>query len=209
MAANFPTGDEIKTYVQAMGFTVPAAIDMDAIAEQVKDWFESSTGHVPFIATRATRKFDPPGAAGLYSSPRGGGRYLRLDNGIVTLYSLSVSGTVYTVDNHFRLRPYNKAPRYGVEFYAPFIGPAACISIDADWGFSATLPDGAFNICLNRGAMFTASTLKHLISKGLIEEKIADTAKKWGADPLFGFIEGMKILTSHNALAPYTRKDVL
>lgn len=208
MANALPTTADLQALLTAAGLIsktptdLQYLLDLDGALASAKTEWEKRTGWVPFLFAPAgggsgetTRRYDPPGNKGSY--------ILALDGGLISLTSLLVSvtvdtpaGTALTVDKDFFLQPYN-APAEGrpyewIEFCSAVRGMPASVRVTGTFGFSASIPDDAFQALLRGAASELGPELAQALSKGQIEWKQGDESAKYGDDPLSAFINGCR-----------------
>lgn len=146
----YPTDADLTEALQGLG-TDPALLQTmasrisGAIAAAVEQW-ETSVAWHPYLADAedSTRYFDPP------TRPSGGGRVpgtktLYLKGGLISLTSLTVSGTAFARDLDFYTRPDNAAVRgqaiTEIDFLAPLYGLPRTIAVTGRWGRVTQIPD--------------------------------------------------------------------
>ena len=204
MPSAWPTQAEVLTYLAGANFTVsPALVTAGRIASAV-GMIEQATGWIPFLrdSNDTTRPFNPPGFGGKrYATPRGGGRMLRLDKGLVTLTSLSVSGVAQVLGTDFFLKAFRSDGPYElVEFAGPVHGNIQCISIVGKWGFSATIPDLVWEACMLFTGSLVATALRESVIAGGSKFEEGDESVSYDSATLLklgkGFSESAKELIS-------------
>lgn len=156
----WPINTDVNARIAAAGLTAPSdTARTDVFIAAAVEWWNQQTGYNPFRGATGTRVFDPPGSiSGHFANPIGGGSVLMLDNGIVTLTSLSINGVAKTLGTDFWMKPDNAAgegrPWEMVKFAYPIFGTPQTISIVGVWGFcaAAAIPELAWQSVLDVAA---------------------------------------------------------
>jgi hypothetical protein len=147
----YPTGTDLAGYLIATGLVSEPDADTahynDVMAAVALDW-EKDTGWIPFLTPdlgeeeTEERTFD--GAEGYRLFP---------SVGILTLDTLTISGTSYTVDEHFYLsHRFKGGPWMAIDFSFYVSGYRQSIVIAGTFGFQATLDKAVERALLMRGA---------------------------------------------------------
>jgi len=164
--------------------------DFDAACNSAATRFGRVTGYTPFLAnaTDVLRKFDPPGPTidgTRYGwRTRGGQRILRLDNGLVSLTSVTTNvdpqnaGTVRVLGTDFFLRPTNAVaegrPWQEIEFTVPVWGIQESIHILGKWGYGATVPDDAWDAMIYMAAGRIVPQISADLHSGMSQIKLGN-----------------------------------
>jgi len=124
----------------------------NSILSEAVGILEQECGCKPLLAieTETLLKHDPPGAKGAYyGAPMGGGRILKLKQPCTSIVSFTVGGNTYTEDeDFFTVKTTDQLAIIAVEFMAPVYGSPRSVSVTANWGRFATVPDDAWSACL-------------------------------------------------------------
>jgi hypothetical protein len=158
----YPTAADLEAYLVTLGLYPAGAAELDALdlegkaAAAVVEW-ETRTGYRPFLANGSdtTRVYDPPP-----------GRFLELGTGLLSVSALYTAvttaspGAVQTEGTDFWLErataAYDGAPFEVITFAGCPYGERRSIAITGLWGYSATVPDDAWQAILARGAWLCA-----------------------------------------------------
>lgn len=190
MPAAMPVSSDVTNLLADAGVTAPSnATVAAALAAAIATW-NSMTGYEPFLAASATRYFDPPGGSPRgFASPKGGSNVLRFDCGLVSLTSLSVAGVSKTQGTDFWLKPANKAasgkPYEWAEFSAPLYGKPNDVVVVGSWGYSATVPDDAWNAVLELAAAIAVAGPNVKASGGVLSYTIGSQVSETFAQSPF------------------------
>lgn len=150
VGGNYWPEDETQ---QEQNFVAATAAINSAVSE-----FERRTGWDPFLATSSTtevRTFDAPYHDG----------YLDLEGGLLTLTSVTVSGTAQVLDTNVFLRPSN-AVRRGMPYTQlqfPYLGHTLYglpnrIAVTGKWGRVTTLPADVWFAVLRYAQVLTLTS---------------------------------------------------
>src|SRR5579862_1911807 len=158
MPAAYPTRNDLTNLLDDLKLPCPNPLRLDNLVNQAWQRFERETGWTPFLASNSpsTRVFDPPGQTGKYVAwPKGGGRMLALDAGLISTSSLSVDGnSAFVQGTDYWLRPaQGPAPATRIEFAAPIWANTYSVSITGIWGYSTAVPDDAWYCILRMAAL--------------------------------------------------------
>lgn len=130
------------------------------------EWWEEQTGWQPFLrdSSASARIYNPPGVGPgnnqTGNTQYGGGRVVNLQAGIPTqgdFTSVVVQGySAFVLGTDFWLAPVNapakKRPYTRIEFHLPIWSTQYSVTVTAKWGWSATIPDDAWQAILRKGA---------------------------------------------------------
>lgn len=183
VSSGYPTADDLQTYLEGHGMTLSAALEaqLERAISGARQDLENATGRV-FLAVEGTRTFDPPvNASGV----------LDLGEDLVSLTSLSLSGSALTEGSDFRLERLNGAARglpYGmVCFNQRWCRPLAAslwnaVEIGGLWGYSETVPADVWEAILARGASRLFTHIAHGNTGGLLAWKEKDRGEEYGVE---------------------------
>jgi hypothetical protein len=179
---SYPTGTDLLEYMTDAGYALTRPLSLSAkIKAAIAEW-DRGTGYTPFVSDGSvtTRYYDPGGAnrGGIGLSAIGGGRFLDLEAGLISLTSLTVTGSVYTHGVQFYLEDVN-APAKGrpyemIRFVVPVWGNRQCIAVTGVFGFCLKLPDDAWEAILQRGMALCAPQLSLKKTGGVVSRKQGD-----------------------------------
>lgn len=192
-----PTVLELGRLLQSAGMvaTPPTAeqtiADYATAINAAADEWSRVTGYKPFLADAADvlRKFDPPGptirGTRYGYRARGGERFVEFaGTGLVSITSMTTgvdsvsTGTVRTLGTDFYLYPSEAAaegiPWTHAEFVLPVWGSQQSVQVLGKWGFSATLPDDAWQAILFMAAVRLAPQLSSLLTGGQSQVKLGN-----------------------------------
>ena len=183
--SSYPNGSDLYTFLTAMGFTIPAGMDLDAAARAGADAWEQDTRLHPFLAASDTRFFDPPGPRAGYGGWRGGEKTLQLYTGLLSVTSLSIGlsaddavGFPLTQGKDFFLRPDNVdksgRPFTAIEFRVAVYGEAQSVAISGVFGAMTTLTSQIWDAILRRGALLVFPELQYSRHQGAQRIKEGD-----------------------------------
>lgn len=180
----WPTCEDLQAYL-AEEVGVPLPVLTSEILETAIEELASLSGWKPFQSTRESVAFDPPGKAMLGGLRMGGESILEMPGrGILTLYSLTVSGQTRTQGTDFWLQNKVGAGYVLIRFLRPVWGAPQSVVIDADWGRECTAGPKARRavLALAAGTMLQAQSEQY---QGLgsyeeagVSEKFDSTAIK-------------------------------
>lgn len=181
--AAWPVNSDVQARLTASGLTTTVnTARLDIMIAAAVGWWERETGYLPFKAATQTRTYDPPGSvSGAYAATKGGGKVLRLDCGIVSLTSLSISTVTKTINSDFWLKPANAndagKPYEWIEFLGPVYGLPDAISIVGSWGYASTIPELAWQSVLDLAAgAYAVPELAQALAGGALSAKLGDEA---------------------------------
>jgi hypothetical protein len=184
--AAYPTAADLQAFLRGLSTPLPAGLDLAALEEKVADavaeW-EERTGWRPYLAPSApvTLLYDPPSptAGAAFATGWRGGRILELKTGLLSLTSLTVTDTAYTLGQDFWLRPNNAAPRglpyTEIEFLGPVFGLPQSVAVGGVFGCVAQLPDTTWRRIIERAASLSVPELSVAISGGVAQVRTENT----------------------------------
>lgn len=135
----WPTDSEINAFIVSSGITLTSSLS--GLSEAAKNAWELDTGWIPFLSTAQLRKFDPNHS-----------HILLLDNGLLDLGYVKLTGTEVTLDTDFYCYPANSEPKLWLKFNFPLYGVSQSIAVSGNWGYSDELPADVFEALLRCGA---------------------------------------------------------
>lgn len=189
----YPTSANVQRELTSRGMVeitptaVQALLDYDAAAADGRRKVEGETGR-RFLGVTQTRTFDYPC----------GSRTLPLRQDLCALTSLVVGGTAKVLNTDFYLKPddadLDELPWDRVEFNWPYsvalINPRRAITIAGTWGYSALIPDDAWNAMLDAACMYLTPSLQTAITNGLVSWKMDNLEERYSDNPFAGAIKG-------------------
>jgi hypothetical protein len=207
---HYPTANDLNSVFREMNLDAPSATRATALVKAAARSFERLTGWAPFLSSGAdeTRRFDPPGHHGGYTAvPRGGGRVVRLDAGLIAITSVKVRGQLMTSGADYFAKPNNASPAQYIEFTRPIHGFPQCVEITGKWGFAAELPDDAW-LCILRIAMLDALGERLIaMTGGLSQWSEGGASENYGDQPLLGVKKDFRLYVE-STINSYTRVTV-
>ena len=222
---SWPDGGDLVQFLGDVGFDATAmSTSVDTYVSAAIYDFERATGRQPFVGTAQTRLFNPPGPNERRTRSNvmpmvGGGRRLHLDCGLVSLTSLKVgitidnpTGTPYTVNRDFFLRPGNaaveKRPYDLVEFLNPQYGQFQSIQIVGVWGWQATVPNDAWLAVLSRAAMLALPAMTGSKTGGVAKVTLGPNSFDFGQAGAFSNEKKQWQTNWNHAVGQYMRMDI-
>lgn len=163
-------------------------------AEAALDAFQTDTRQQPFLkdASDVTRYFDPPGPESRLENQfyRGGGKLLQLEAGLLSCTSISLgvnadnpNGDAMDLQRQLRLMPQNAAargkPYTWIEFFFPVYGSPGSLKIVGKWGYSAQVPEDAWQAVLKKAAAMSTPAVIQALSDGLAAWSEGDASEKY------------------------------
>lgn len=140
----YPTAEDLQAFAMNAGVIsagADLALDYGRVLSSVIAEFETDTGYVPFLATTQTR---------MYDFPYPDGTILDLRCGLLSVTSVTISGTTLTNGVEYNLYPLN-APLNGKPYtWLEFVGHRrqvlpwsvpATIGVTGSFGYAATCPE--------------------------------------------------------------------
>lgn len=168
----YPQDSDIQSFVTNAGLVVPSGFTFTGYGAAASAEWEERTGWQPFLqdASATARIYNPPGDRPTnrdwQNNQYGGARILNLYAGIANaaaLTSVVCSGVTKVNGVDFFMAPIN-APNIGrpytrIEFVYPFWGLQNCITVTAQWGWGAILPEDVWQAVLRIGARIAAEDM--------------------------------------------------
>ena len=181
---SYPSAKNLKDFLLVSELKIKdESILENALAGAISYW-EKSTGWRPFLASKHTsvQKYAFPRNCGW--SSRGGVRILELDNGLVELKKITISGSKkdLTETADFSLMPFNATannrPYEWIEFHSGLCSPGEFLEIEGKWGYQKQVPSEVWNAIIKLAAcdcleLHTPSSAGKLVSwsEGDVSEK--------------------------------------
>jgi len=192
--SDWPQASDLTPKFVALGLSGTASADLWTPIKRAVAWFQKETGYLPFLGKQQVRYFDPPGgASGFIGRPMGGGRKIFLDNGLLSINSVAIGGSVKINGTDYWLRPNNNdakgLPFEWIEFLVPIYGSAQSIAIDGVWGRMVYPDYEVWQGVLDYAAVLAAPEIISLKTKGFIRWTDGDTSEEYGQSPLEKQIE--------------------
>lgn len=186
------SGDPFTTVVKERVSLLPASLDLATAVAAGIARFEREAGR-KMLATAATeRRFDLP------TSQRG---YLDLKADLSAFSSLSIDGTAYTLNTHFRLLSEDAdeegLPWDRVQFERHWIFPlhwsnVRAVALTGYWGYGAStgagMPEDAWLAMLYGAMLSRLPQLAASVTRGVVNWREADVDESYGAQPLAGLV---------------------
>lgn len=162
----YPTDAQIAAFVATTGVVLPSGYVFTNFGSMASEWWEERTGFQPFLqdASPSNRIYNPPGVGPgntqTGNTQYGGGRILNLQAAIANssaFVSVNVQGySSFVLGQDFWLTPVNapskKRPYTRIEFQLPIFSTQYSVTVSAQWGWSAIIPDDAWQAILRKGA---------------------------------------------------------
>lgn len=198
---SWPSASDLQTRLAAAqvtmpdGSAVPASIASAALMAAAISKFEELTGWVPFEGATETRPFDPPGRAPMGVTHGGGNFILPLNNGLISVTTLTVQSVAKTANSDFwlmRSRP--DMPAWGIRFAVPVWGPPQCISIAGSWGRMATADELAMEAVLNIALQMVCQMIRDGFATSPAEWKEADVSERMSIENIAKLGDGFGAL---------------
>lgn len=178
---------------------VQQMLDVETACTAAAAEWSKITGYTPFLGNSADvlRKYDPPGpvvnAVRYGWRSRGGQITLHLDNGLISLTSVTIAvdtnstGTVLTLGRDFYLEPANApteiAPWDTIRFIMPVWGTLQSVQILGKWGYGVQVPDDAWNAILYMAAFHLLAQLDFSSFGALLKWGDADANETYREKP--------------------------
>jgi hypothetical protein len=174
--SSYPSDTDIQTFVADTGITLPDNFSFAGYGAAASAGWEQRTGWQPFLkdSVATARRYNPPGSQPsnrTWSGAQyGGGRILNLYAGIPTeadLTSIVSNGTPLVLNTNFFMQPTNNPnigrPYTRAEMVVPLWGTVNSVVVTAKWGWSAIIPEDAWQAILRIGANIAAGDLLEAI----------------------------------------------
>lgn len=189
--SDYPSGDELRLYLEAAGFTVSDALagTLQTAADAGRDAFERAANR-KMLGDRAdvARPFDPPANRD---------SLLSIDD-LCSFTSLRLEpygGTVETLerDRDFWLEPVEaearREPWTRVRFRRRWMQPLGdawrrSVRITGRWGYGLGIPDDAYEAMIAAGLLGRQAILAQSLTGGLVSFTEGNTREDYGSRPL-------------------------
>lgn len=186
--AAYPADADMLTRFTDAGITPPGSdTRAKALAWAIARW-QRRTKWQPFLSDgqQHTYNYDPAAPRQLGRTMlvwKGGAQLLELRQGLISLTSLTIDTTAYTVGTDFWLRP-DGAPERGrpyeyIEFGMPVYGQDEGIAITGVWGFALQVPDDAFEDILDGAIQKVMPLIAMRESKGRAKRQQGETVEQY------------------------------
>jgi len=175
---SYPTATDVEALLKSAGYWPTdsgkqdfARLQAEIGAVAAVDEWARLTGWNPFLADNLAteRVFDGVDSRG----------FLDFDGAAVSVTSLSINGTVQTLNEQYQLHPQNAASRKeairGLQLgsrggYSNFYGAAGRIVVTARWGRVDAIPGDAWQAMQQKAALITLTQIENLQSVASISE---------------------------------------